>query len=358
MNICFTIGALSYSGAEKIMTYLIQAFRDSGENITVLLLSSSKEYDGLDGIRQIPMYDEVMEQNHGRIMRTIIRQKKIREVIRSNDFDVIISFGVIFNIDLLEACRFLNKKIIVCERNDPYNDPHSKLLRLRRTLSYPSGYKFVFQTEEIKHFFSNTIQKRAYVIPNFIEKKVDEDNKYNPQRKAFATCARLDNRQKDQLSLIRAFASFQKLHPDYILEFYGNGPDKELLENEVEKQGIKEFVVFKGRVNNPMKEIKNAEAFVLSSFYEGMPNALIEAMSYGMPCISSDCSGGGAKALIKDGENGLLFDIGDVVTLTSLMSKIVEDKKYAHKLGEEAYKINDELAINRIINLWKEVIYS
>ena len=99
-NICFVIGGLSYSGAEKIMTYLIKAFAEDGNNVSVMLLAKEEKYPGFEGITQIPMYDSYMEKAHSRLMRTIIRQKRIRSVIKNSDFDIIVSFGVIYNIDL------------------------------------------------------------------------------------------------------------------------------------------------------------------------------------------------------------------------------------------------------------------
>ena len=358
MRIGFVIGTLSYSGAEKIMYHLIQSFNKKGDEVSVFLLSSESKYEGLPDVAQFPLYKPKMESSNGKIKRTLLRQNDIRKTIESVAPDIIVSFGVIFNIDLLEACRGINIPIIVCERNDPYNDPHSMLLRFRRWLDYPQAAGFVFQTNEIRDFFSTKIRNASVVIPNFIEEKVNKESAYAPSRNAFATSARLDNRQKDQISLISAFARFHKEFPEYTLEFYGNGPDEGLLKNKAAELGVEESVIFKGRVKAPIQYMKTAKAFILSSVYEGMPNALIEAMCYGMPCISSNCSGGGAKALIKDGENGILFNVGDVDALYKAMKKIASDQEFANKIGMKAFEINDDLYIDKIIPLWSNYIYS
>lgn len=355
MRICFVIGSLSYSGAEKIMCYLIDSFKIKND-VSVILMAEDAEYDFLQGVKQYPIYDK-NEVNEGRIYRTLKREKIIRNIVEKERFDIIVSFGVIYNIDLIEACRNCKSKIILCERNDPYNDPHSKLLRIRRALSYPFADGFVFQTADIMNFFSKKIQKRSVVIPNFIERKINLNDGYNPNRLAFATSARLDNRQKDQITLLRAFANFHSRHEEYTLEFYGDGPDRKLLEDEAKRLGIGSAVVFKGRVKNPMEYIRTAKAFVLTSNYEGMPNALIEAMAHGMPCISSDCSGGGARALINDGVNGLIFPVGDVKALEDTFEKVI-DNEFAEKIGCEAYKINDRLEITKIISIWEKYIKS
>lgn len=353
MKLCFVIGSLSYSGAEKIMYNLINYFKVDND-VSVILMAQNSETENLEKVKQYPIYDK-NEIYEGRIKRTLKRQKVLRNIVKKENFDVIVSFGVIYNIDLIEACLNSKSKIILCERNDPYNDPHSKLLRFRRRLSYRFADGFVFQTEEIQKYFSKRIQKRSIIIPNFIEKRIEPTNRYCPKRKAIATSARLDNRQKNQLNLIRAFKKFYTLHSDFTLEFYGEGPDRELLENEVKRLNLTNNVEFHGRVNNPMQFIRESTAFVLSSNYEGMPNALIEAMAYGMPCISTDCSGGGAKALIINEINGLLIPINDLESLEKAFEKIC-DNEFANKLSSEAYKINDTLEMNKILTLWNDYI--
>lgn len=356
MNICFSIGTLAYSGAEKIMYYLVKEFEKKGDTVSLILLSSKEPFGGLDNIKQYPIYGEYCDKKN-RFSRTLECHKAIRKIVHENKFDVIVSFGVIFNIDIAEACLFEKTKLVLCERNDPVYDPHSTLLRLRRKVAYARGNAFVFQTEIIKSFFSKSIQKKSAVIPNFIEKKIPQDEMYCPLRNSFATSARLDDRQKDQSTMIKAFAVFLQEHPGYELEIYGDGPDKNVLSTLAAKLGIQNNVVFKGRVHNPMSFIRSSKAFILSSVYEGMPNSLIEAMAYAMPCISSECSGGGANALIDDEKNGLLFPVGDVDKLARLMNKVIDDAEFAYKIGQNASEVNRILDKNAIIKKWADVIY-
>lgn len=352
MNICFAIGTLSYSGAEKIMFYLLKELsQDKSHQVSVILISSSEPCDGLDGVKQYPIYRKE-ETGEKRIKRTLIRQKQIRDIVRENEFDVLVSFGVVYNIDVAQACIGTGVKLILCERNDPVNDPSSMFNRIRRSIFYHRGNGYVFQTETIRDFFPKRMRKKSVVIPNFMDKKVDIEEKYNPQRNVIATSARLDEHQKNQKMLIQSFAIFSSTHEDYILEFYGDGPDKEILKRVAEEEGVADKVTFKGRVTNPMSFIRNCRAFVLSSVYEGMPNALIEAMAYGMPCISSDCSGGGAKALIEHGINGLLFEVGNITELVDCLNAVCDNEDYARKLGERAYLINERLYMSDIIPNW------
>ena len=158
--------------------------------------------------------------------------------------------------------------------------------------------------------------------------------------------------------MIKAFSVFFKKHQDYVLELYGNGPDKELLQNYADVCGVTENVLFMGRVDNPMEHIKECKCFMLTSKYEGMPNSLIEAMAHGMPCIATDCSGGGAKALIKNEKNGILVPVGNVSEIYKAMERIVEDDVFTNSLSFEAYKINTTLEISKIITMWSSYFTS
>lgn len=352
MNICFAIGTLNYSGAEKIVRHLIEKLNDGENRISVMLLSCSAPISTVPAeVTQYPLYvDPGVFKNP--LMRVVQRIKGIKKVVNNNRFDVVVSFGVVFNMDVALGLVGSKTKLILCERNDPVYDPRSKLQRLRRSLTYSLADGYVFQTETIKSFFSKKIQSKSIVIPNFIETTIDRTETYHPMRQAWATSARLDDNQKNQKTLIKAFSLFTKNHPNYKLEMYGDGPDRRKLEEYALECGVKSEVLFMGRVNNPMLEIRFCKGFILTSRFEGMPNALIEAMAYAMPCISTDCSGGGAKALITDEVNGLLLQNDKPETIAAAMSRLSDDDEYATKLGVNAYRINEDLSIDKIINTW------
>ena len=88
----------------------------------------------------------------------------------------------------------------------------------------------------------------------------------------------------------------------------------------------------------------------------GMPNALIEAMAQGKPCISTKCSGGGAEYLIHDGENGILIDCNDVEACARSIDLLMSDESKRNSLGEKAFEVNRMLNVEVITNRWIDYI--
>ena len=96
--------------------------------------------------------------------------------------------------------------------------------------------------------------------------------------------------------------------------------------------------------------------FVSSSDFEGMSNSMLEAMGMGLPTICTDCPAGGARAIIKDHENGILVPIKDVESMYRAMKEVAENKELAEKLSVNGTKLRDELSVDKIVSQWLEVI--
>ncbi len=344
MKIGFAIGTLNYSGAEKIARYLIESLYEKGNEVGIILLGGEGPYDGFEYCKQF-----VIKTSGNRYLRTYKRQQRIREIVKNEKYDVIVSFGVKFNLDVMEALRFSKTAVILCERNDPVNDPHRKILRIRRRLIYKKATGFVFQTDRIAEFFGKKISSRGIVIPNFIEERLPYLYNENADNNIVLT-ARLDDVQKNISMLLRAFKTFTEKY-DYKLYLVGNGPDEQKFKDYVVQNGLSDKVIFTGRQNS-YDYLKIAKIFVLPSYYEGMPNSLIEALAVGLPCISTDCSGGGAAYLIKDRENGILIPIDGEKELVSALGELADSAELRKKYSEEAYKLNDRLEFNKIIDMW------
>lgn len=349
MKIGFIIGSLNYSGAEKIARYLIDVLHNQYHyEIGVILLSGEGPYSDIDYIKQF-----VIKTKGNKFLRVYNRQKQIRNIVNLEKYEIVISFGVKFNIDAMEALKNTNTKVILCERNDPVNDPHRKILRIRRRIIYPFATGYIFQTRRIGNFFGKKIFEKGTVIPNFIERPMknlySEKNENN-----IVITARLDDVQKNISLLLRAFYKFSQSN-DYHLYIVGNGPDEKKLKFYAQKMKLEDRVHFMGK-KNVYDYLKIAKIFVLSSNYEGMPNSLIEAMASGIPSIATDCNGGGAAELIQDHVNGTLVPINDEDAMVNALNELANSSKLRKQYSEKAYELNKKLEMNYIIKLWVSYI--
>lgn len=163
---------------------------------------------------------------------------------------------------------------------------------------------------------------------------------------------------KNHEMIIRAFAGLAEEYPDYSLIIYGEGELRPSLLRLAEELGLKERIFLPGSVADVASAIYRASFFVLSSYSEGMPNTLIEAMALGIPSISTDCPCGGPAELIEDGVNGYLIEPGNWKKLQDILQKLMDDPDLAKKVGGNAAKIQEKLNPDRINKMWEDYFYN
>ena len=267
--------------------------------------------------------------------------------------DVIISFGSLSYLHIIFIRLLTNYKIIVSERADP-NTIRSFGLKLIRYL-YRYADKVVFQTNAAKSYFSNEIKKKSVVIFNPVIIPSEKWDKTSKGR--IVTIGRLEIVQKRQDILIEAFSELIQRHPYYILEIWGDGPDKQYLQELSKELGLDKCILFGGYTSNVKEKLLNCDMFILSSDYEGQPNALLEAMALGVPSISTSYSPGGVEDIIGPDE-GLIVPRGDRMLLAESIEKFIDDIQYAELCGENARKKMQLFSMDLVSKKWGEAIES
>jgi glycosyltransferase involved in cell wall biosynthesis len=255
------------------------------------------------------------------------------------------------------ACKFTKTKVLISERTDP-NRKKGKDSFLFKVIEYlvNTADAFVFQTEGARSYYPKEVITKSIVIPNPVVNKNIPKQYQGGREKVIVNVARLTIYQKRQDVLIKAFSKVLSKYPDYRLRLYGDGPDEFVLKKLVKELNIIDNVLFMGVSHDVYNDIRKAALFVLSSDFEGIPNALLEAMSMGLPCISTDCSPGGARLLIKENENGLLVPTGDPDKLAKAMEYILSHPTEASKMSNKALEVVDEYAEGRIYAEWESFI--
>lgn len=344
----FFIGTLCNGGAERVVSILASRMAKQGMDVEILTyydMPPSYEIDKRVKLSAV----ETLSGKKNKLANLLWLRGYFKDHAK-----VIISFLAPFNMMAIAANMGTKIPILVADRNDPTRVPSNPVLSKLRDFLYPFATGIVVQTEKNKGYFSKAVQKKSRVIYNPVDLKDYAGIARNLEKeKKIVTAGRLMP-QKNQRMMIEAFAGLLKIHPDYELVIFGEGPGRGELEALADTLGIKDHVSLPGNVTDIYDRIKSAEIFVLSSDYEGMPNALIEAMCLGMPCISTRVSG--ATDLITDHENGLLTETGDREALEKAMGELVENKELAETLAENAAKLNGKLKVSEIMQQWIDFI--
>ena len=337
-------GTLMQGGAERVISILSKKMIENGLDVQILLYHDRPIFYEIDSRVTITVVER--ETHTSNIIKNALWIRKFFE----NNADIVISFLAPFNILALLAHIGLKSKIIVADRNDPRYVPSKFVIRKLRDFLYHLADGVVLQTKHNQDYFDKVIRKKSIIIYNPINLNGKAGLALQTKKqKQIVSVGRLMP-QKNQEMLLIAFAKLHKAHPDYKLIIYGEGPYRENLEKRIQELQLSECVNLPGSSKKVFDDIACAQLFVLSSNYEGMPNALIEAMCLGLPCISTRVSG--ATDLIKDGYNGYLVEVGNIEELSDKMEKLLADESLRIKFAKSSVSLNDDLSIDIIMKQW------
>jgi len=360
-RILFHLNCLERGGAERVVATLSGQFVRNGYEVLIATeWQGEEEYEIDPRITRVHVGLDKKQELHGRIVRYLDRIRNLRRLIKKAKPDIVIAFARLANYRALMATIGIKTPVMISVRINPigfYDFLPDKIL-IPTILRRAAGC--VFQTPDQRDYFPEFLQKKSKIILNPIHDKFignpipDEKDR----EKAVVHSGRLVD-FKNQLLLIRAFLRVHEKHPDYVLKLYG--PDshdgtKEKLEALIEETNSEHFVFLMGSSARLEQDLRNGAVAAFSSDYEGMPNAMLEAMALGLPVVATDCPPGGPRMVIENEKNGLLVPIRDEIALSEAINRLIEDRKLAARLGAEAAKIAEIASSERIFAQWEHYV--
>lgn len=389
-EIIFIIKLMLGGGAERVVTLLSNAASKKGYKVSLILTHQKKNEAVLHSIDNkiniISLPDETAKRKVAFVAPKLLMLwarllgklgfKEKSSVLKyySRNYSSVVwmkkyfkkhkkASAVVFLYDsifLTLLAKNKTNRVIISERGDPAQSSDSKTVAAFMKTEFPKADGIVFQSPDAQKWYLENTPAEGTVIFNPIKPDLPEPYCGERQKRIVNFCR--ISAQKNLMMLVDAFAEFHKDFPEYELDIIGDpvGNDAEgyidSVNEHIKKCDCENCIHILPSRKDIHEYIKNYSMFVSSSDFEGMSNSMLEAMAMGIPCICTDCPAGGARAVIKDGENGLLTPVGDSHALYIAMKKVAENPGFAAKLSQNSVKIREEQSVDKIIKKWMELI--
>lgn len=345
---------LAAGGCERVIAQLAGCFAEAGLAVTVATEYECEAFYPLHAkVRRFSMLSgsacpsRAIPRAYGNLRRAVRRARP----------DAVLAMPEKVNVWTVLFLLGSGVPVIVSERNDPRRHPESRLKRLLRRLVYPFAAGFVFQTAQAAAYFPESVRGRAAILDNPLSLDRIGAAWTGPRDRRIVFVGRLE-RQKNAALLLTAFARFRPAHPDWTLQFYGDGSERQSLAALAETLSLTEAMRFFGTVEDVADRIRSAGIFALPSDFEGMPNALLEAMALGLPAVATDCPAGGCASLIAHGSTGLLVPAGDADALAAALCALADAPERAAALGRAAREASVRFESRTVAEKWRRYLES
>lgn len=377
-NLCFVLDQFLYGGIERVAINYLKAIDKNRYNIDVIILSNTE-----DMIKQIPKECHIIKinipRNHNPLSRasTMIRR----------DAGAILYYGsYILKALFIEPIDYIKTKELRKKRYDVaiafsghVNDCYVvlKFIKAKKKIVWAHGmiYQYLMMSPAFEKMYkkfdtlvsinnldqSDIFYTKPYLNLNIvnlynptIEMKMDPKLEEN-YGKYILSVARLES-PKDFITLIKAYNNLdKKIISEYKLLIVGDGPDRELIENEINELNLKDNVILVGAQTNVVKYYKNASLFILSTKVEGLGMVIVEAMGNGCPVIATDAPFG-PRDIIRNNEYGVLCPVGDYKKMSEEITNLLTNEELRKKYIKQGYKRYKDFTAETIINKFYQII--
>lgn len=369
MKLCMVIGSLSSGGAERVATTLANHWAAKGWRITLITVAGQDQdfYPVSDRVRRIALNKAGGSDGAlSGLLNNLLRVRALRSVLKKEKPDIALGFMPSCNILCGLACMGTGIVPVGSEHTHPPMSPLGQPWAALRRIVYPQLAAVSALTDESATWIrANTGARRVPVMPNPIAYPIpDGPPEVKPAgvkkaiggEKVLLAVGRLAHAKAFD-RLLTAFARLQTVHSEWRLIILGEGPLRAKLEHQRNDLGLADRVVLPGAVGNIGAWYALADAYVMTSRFEGFGNTLAEALSYGLPCVSVDCETG-PREIVRHEVDGLLVPQDDSNALTAALSRVMGDAGLRARFAERAVEARERFAVMRIAGKWEALFAS
>jgi len=332
-KICFVIPSLSGGGAERVVSVLAsQLIRDEHDISVIKYFDTENDYPTDERIKVVCISNGF--EDAYRTLSYPQKIKKIRYALKQINPEYVVPFLPHVAVHVFLAGLGLHLKTIQTVRVAPAISPASFVMRKFRDVLVAISYSTFVQTGSQKQYFSDRVHHKICVLPNPVSETMFEAKpQYTESITDIVSLGRL-TAQKNFEMLIEAVNAIKEEGRCVRLSIYGEGELSASLQRKIEEMGCSDFCRLCGRTADTAETLCKSHIFVLPSNFEGMPNALMEAMAVGLPCISTDCQTGPGD-LIQNGR-GILVPVGDRQAMIGAIKQMMDHPDMAMQMGMAA----------------------
>lgn len=345
-RILFTIPTLQAGGAERVLVNLLNHWAERKDLELFLLVHEDKT--------QRPFYllhpsITLIYTGHWRGWKRWLLFFSTCYYINKIKPDVTIGFILWNNILTALASRVVGIPSIVSERNTLHL-VQNFFIKSLRDFAYHFSDRIVVQTNRAKAMVSRTLQEKTCVIANPV---IVPSTVINYKSTNIVAMGRLTYQKGFDL-LIDAFSILSQGSPEWTLTIWGEGADRPALEAKIQRKNLTEKIFLPGYGQEGIfNELSKASIFALTSRFEGMPNALCEAMGLGLAVVATDCLTG-PRELIDDKKDGFLVPVDDSDALVKALKILIQDEFLRKEFGQKAAEKMKRYDIKIIARLWEQ----
>jgi len=364
VKLAFIVESLASGGAEKVCVLLSNYFVEHNISVTIYIKNNSKAsvYNLNENVQVKEVRFARANRNKLRILSSAMAYViNLAFMLKRDNPDIIVSFGTTLNMITILIAKWINKPIIVSEHtsHEPINHKYTfgnfikcSVDHVSRKLLYRFADKVTVLTQH-DYIYYKKFLKNVIVMHNPI---LRDGNEYKSDRKntvlGVGTYESYYIKGFDRL--FNSFPYDDERCKKWVLILAGKGK-KEHLELLKKETGHPDFVKLPGEVKDMKSLYESTSVFVLSSRREGLPMALLEAMSYGCACVSFDIISGPSE-IIDDGINGFLVKDGDLNTFRNRIIQLIENEELRRVFGKAAIEKSLKFSIDAIGENWIKMI--
>lgn len=359
LRVALVTYGLGPGGAERVVSTMANFWSSAGAEVALITFCDARNdfYSLAPAVRRIGL-----ARRRSLLPGALGRLRLLRRTLREVRPDVVISFIDTVNLHVLVAAQGLGVPVVVSERTDPTQHRIGAVPTLIRRLVYPRAAAVVVQSDTVRDWARRFLPaERVHVIANplspLLLEAVPEPVAAHAPGAGSPTIVAVGRlgREKGFDLLLRAFALVRPRHPAWSLQIVGEGEERGDMEALARSLGIDDAVSFPGLCREVGAVLRAAGIFVLSSRFEGFPNALLEAMACGLPVVAADCPSG-PRHIVRDGVNGILVEPENVEALAVAISRLIADPAARFRLAAAAVEVRSRFSLGRVMQQWESLV--